>query len=252
MKFLGVDIGCSSIKYGVVDLSDGVKVDSFDTIVIPQVSRAIKYLVALKSIIEQNTPYLAAGFGFPSIVRDNTIYRDDIDFNGVWHQIEDMLTQNGIPNYPLNDADASGIAEVYRKGAENLCKGATIVLTLGTGIGSAIFLDGKLLANTELGRLEMNGMISEFHTAPSVITKEGLTVEAWAGRFQEYLELMEILLAPDHIVLGGGISVDFDQFKHLLKTRASLQTAYYRNRAGVVGAAIYAAHQTRNYTLDQL
>lgn len=252
MKFLGVDIGFSSIKHGAVNLGGKIKVDNFGTIVIPQESRAEKYFSALKSIIEQHSPYLAAGFGFPSVVRDNTILRDDVEFNEIWHKIEDIFIQNGIPCYPLNDADASGIAEVYREGAEDLRKGATIVLTLGSGIGSAIFVDGRLLPNTELGLIEMNGIFSEFYCAPSIKTKESLTLEVWAERFQRYLEMVDILLAPDHIVLTGGIIVDFDNYKHLLKTRASLQAAYYRHQAGVVGAAIYAAHQSKNTMLDQL
>ncbi len=251
VKFLGIDIGASSIKHGAVYLGKTISLENFGTIVIPQTERTENYSAALKSILKQHAPYQAAGLGFPSVIYDGIIIRDDVAFHSIWLELKDILGQEGIPCFALNDADASGIAEVYREEAENLRKGATIVLTLGTGIGSAIFIDGRLLANTELGLVEMNGEAAEEFTAPSIKTRDALSLEEWARRFQGYLEHIELLLAPDHIVLGGGISADFEEYKHLLKTRASLQAAYYRNQSGVVGAAIYAARQSQQYSFGQ-
>jgi polyphosphate glucokinase len=247
MNFLGVDIGCSSVKYGLVSLGEETKVLNFDMIVISQISRVEKYSAALKFILQRNFPYHAAGFGFPSVVRGSTIIRKDIDFNEVWSIVEGILNIKNTPFYAINDADAAGIAEVYRMEAAELRKGVTIVLTLGTGIGSAIFMDGKWLPNTELGQIEMHGMKAQQYTAPAVKTKESLSVQKWASRLQEYLDKVEILLSPDHLILGGGISVDFGVYQSLLKTHAPLQAAYYRNQAGVVGTAIYAAYQTHYY-----
>ena len=115
----------------------------------------------------------------------------------------DYLQPLHIPGGALNDAYAAGLAEVYRYEAAALRLGATLVLILGTGIGSTLFLDGKLLPNTELGLLELHGMDSELYTASSIKTLEKLSMPAWVARLQEYLRKVEILLAPDRIVLGG-------------------------------------------------
>lgn len=247
MNFLGVDVGFSSIKYGLVSLGSEVKVLNFATIVIPMISpREEKYLEALENIFQENLPYLAAGFGFPSIVMENIVLRDDVKFNDIWIKIKEIHKSRNIPIFVGNDADVSGIAEVCRAAAPELCKATTIVVTLGTGIGSAIFVKGNLLPNTELGLVQIHGMRCEEYAAASIKTKESLSYEEWAARLQEVLDEFELLLAPDYLILAGGISADFDEFQHLLKTRAKLRPAFYRNQSGVVGAAIFAA-QRANY-----
>jgi polyphosphate glucokinase len=243
MDFLGIDVGISSIKYGRVGLGGEISVNEFDNVSIPQIAREDKYLEAFDSILQAADPYQAVCFGFPSRIWANTILREDTDFNGMWVKIQKKLQARGIPGFAINDADAAGMAEVYRNGAEPLREGVTILLTLGSGIGSAIFLDGKLLPNTEMGTIQMHGMIAELYTAPSIKIRDSLSINDWASRLQEYLSQVEHLLSPNHLVLGGGISADFSQYKDLLKTRASLQPAFYRNQAGVIGAAIYAAQR---------
>jgi polyphosphate glucokinase len=247
MEFLGVDIGCSSIKYGRVSLDEEITISDFDMIVIPQTSREEKYADAINFLLQQTSPYQAVGLGFPSRVWENKILREDINFDGLWTKVQKTLQAQNAPCFAMNDADAAGMAEVYRIGAEELRQGVTVMLTLGSGIGSAIFLDGKLHPNTEMGTVEMHGMRAELYTAPSVKIQESLSMQAWAARLQEYLDYVEYLLSPNHLVLGGGISADFSEYKDLLKTRASLQPAFYRNQAGVIGAAIYAAYQTHFY-----
>ena len=134
-----------------------------------------------------------------------------------------------------------GSPRLYRPEAAELRKGVTLVITLGSGIGSGLYLDGRLLPNTEMGLIEMHGMSAEKFTAASVKTREGLSTETWAVRLQEYLAKLEALLKPDTIVLAGGISADFEIYASLLSTRAKLLPAFYRNQAGVIGAAMYAA-----------
>ena len=250
MEFLGVDVGSSSIKYGRVSLREGITVSDFDRIVIPQILREEKYTDAINSLLQATLPYQAVGLGFPSRIWKNRILREDIDFDSVWKKVQKNLQARKIPCFVMNDADAAGMAEVYRKGAEELRQGVTVLLTLGSGIGSAVFLDGKLLPNTEMGTFEMHGMIAERYAAPSIKTKETLSFPEWAARLQQYLERVERLLSPNHLVLGGGISADYSKYKDLLKTRATLQPAFYRNQAGVIGTAIYAAYQTHYY--DQI
>lgn len=250
MEFLGVDIGISSIKYGRVSLGKQTTVSKFDKILIPKILREQKYAEAIKLILQETKPYGAVCLGFPSRIWENKILRTDIDFEELWIKVKKDLQAEKVPCFAINDADAAGIAEVYRKGAEELQCGVTVLLTLGSGIGSAVFLDGNLLPNTEMGTIEIHGMIAEEYAAPSIKTQESLSVQEWATRLQEVLDLIEYLLSPNHLVLGGDISSDFSDYQDLLKTRATLRPAYYRNQAGVIGAAVCAAYQTHYY--DQI
>ncbi len=185
----------------------------------------------------------AWGWVFPRVVINNMVIEFCHRLDEVWREVflSERLFPACIPRFAINDADAAGLAELQRPGAEELLHGVTIVLTLGTGIGSGIFVDGHLHPNTEMGLFQMYGMEAEQYTAPSIKSRDGLTLEAWCERFQEYLEKLELYLAPDHLVLGGGISADFEKFRPLLHTRADLRPAFYRNQAGVIGAALYAA-----------
>ena len=249
MDFLGIDIGATSIKHGLVSLEGEVTVRNFDMIFISQVARTKKYTDALKYLVQSAPEYRAAGLGFPSVVRGDQILNTSIEFNEIWAQVAELLKLRGVPCFAINDADAAGIAEVYRWECAVLRKGVTLVLTLGTGIGSALFLDGKLLPNTEMGLVELHGMRAEEYAAPSVKTRDSLSLTEWANRLQEYLFLVDKYLALDHIVLGGGISVDFEDYRAFLSTRAKLMPAFYRNQAGVIGAAMYAAYMTNQYEL---
>ncbi len=244
MELLGIDIGISSIKYGRVCLGEETTVRNFDTIPIPQMLQEEKYADVIDVLVKATMPYEAACLGFPSRIWKNKLLREDINFNGLWKKVQTNLQAQNIPCFAMNDADAAGMAEVFRKGAEDLRHGVTVLLTLGSGIGSAIFLDGKLLPNTEMGMVEMHGISAELYTAASRKTQESLSIEEWGTRLQEYLEYVENILSPNHLVLGGGISADFSEYKDLLRTRATLQPAFYRNQAGVIGAAIFAAYQT--------
>jgi polyphosphate glucokinase len=249
MAYFGIDIGCTSIKYGVVDFTEGTQVSGFDTVFISQNERTEKYLDALNSLLKDTAAYQAVGIGFPSIVQRDQIMNLSIAWGDIWQAIAPIVRTQDTGCYALNDADAAGFAEVYRQGAENLRKGVCIIITLGTGIGSAIFINGRLLPNSELGLLEMHGMAAEQYAAASVKTSLELSMEVWAARLQEYLTMVETLFYPDTLILAGGISNDFESFKSLLTTRAVLQPAYYRKQAGVIGAALYADIQTRQLEL---
>jgi polyphosphate glucokinase len=249
MKFLGIDIGCTSIKYGLVYLEDVIEVENFDFIFISQASRTRKYIDALTYLIESMMPYQAVGFGFPSVVLENKVRDTTPEFFEIWNRIEPLVAARHIPYCTLNDADAAGVAEVYRREADVLRRGVTLVITLGTGVGSAVFLNGDLLPNTEFGMLEMHGMKAEDYMAASVKTRDALSLAEWSGRLQEYLLIVEKLLTPDHIVIGGGVSAEFEDYHSQLQIRAPLRPAYYRNQAGVIGAAMFAAYKTNQYEL---
>ena len=251
MNFLGIDIGCTAIKHGQVCFDPELCVSDFDSIFLPQASTADQFSQAISPLLENTSSFQAVGLGFPSTVRNNTILNLSIRFNDIWSRVSALLKAQNTPCFAINDADAAGIAEVYRYEAAALRKGVTVVVTLGTGIGSAVFLDGKLLPNTELGLIEMHGMTAEKYTAASVKTKEGLSWQAWAARLQEYLSKVEVVLKPDTLILGGGISADFEEYSSLIKTYAQLLPAFYRQQAGVIGAAMYASLQMGLYKLPE-
>jgi polyphosphate glucokinase len=147
----------------------------------------------------------------------------------------------------LNDADAAGIAEMTF-GAGRAKPGVVLLLTLGTGIGSALFIDGRLVPNTELGHLELDGRVAEKRLSGAARERRGLKWPRWAAEFNEYLARLEAYLWPDLIILGGGVSKSFAKFGALLEARAPVVPAQFLNTAGIVGAALYAA-QLDGYAL---
>jgi polyphosphate glucokinase len=251
MNYFGVDIGGTAIKFGEVNFENGISTKEFDMMLMPQTLRTKKYTNALLDLLQSAERYKGVGVGFPSVVWEDGILDLDIQFNELWNQVSKMLEEKNIPHHAINDADAAGFAELYNPGAAEFRKGITIVLTLGTGIGSALFQDGKLFPNSEFGMLEMHGVRAEFYAAASIKRRDGLEMKEWASRLQEFITHLEIVFSPDHIILGGGISTDFEDFRKFLTTkRCSLSPAYYRNQAGVIGAAMYSAYKCNDYYLE--
>lgn len=249
MNYFGIDVGCTSIKHGGVHISEQIETENFDMLLIPQVMRTEKYTDAILDLLRSARNYAGVGIGFPSVVWSDGILNLEIKFNDIWVKASQLAKELGVPCFAINDADAAGFAELYQPGAAELRKGVTIVLTLGTGIGSALFLNGQLLPNTELGMLELHGMDIELFAAPSVKRRDNLSMQIWAERLQDFISHLEIIFSPDHIVLGGGISTDYEEYRPFLTTkRAKLGPAYYRNQAGVVGAAMYAASCCSQYS----
>ncbi len=242
-KYLGIDIGGSSIKTGVMDFSQGTSMEAFQVIPTPGKLSPSYYANMIREIDAAVGGSYAIGLGFPSVLFNGTITGSPDNMHSEWSGINlpDFLFPNKSEVHIINDADAAGIAEVYRPGAEALRKGTTIVLTMGTGIGSAVFVNATMSRNAELGLIELDGMQAENYAAPSIKTRENLSMKDWALRFTEYLTKLELYLAPDTIVIGGGISLEFEVFAAHLTTRAKLIPAHYRDKAGVVGACKYAS-----------
>jgi polyphosphate glucokinase len=242
MNYFGIDIGGTAIKYGEVSIGKEIDTVNFDMVLIPQTNRTERYTAALIGLIQSAEKYKGIGIGFPSVVWKDGIMNLKVRFDDIWKDVCASLSEKNIPHFAINDADAAGFAELNHPGSEEFRKGVTIVLTLGTGIGSAIFLDGKLMPNSELGMIEIHNMMAEQYCAASVKRRDDLSIQEWANRLQEVIRQIEIILEPDHILLGGGISSDFDKYRSFLSTRrAKLSPAFYRNKAGVIGAALYAA-----------
>jgi polyphosphate glucokinase len=175
------------------------------------------------------------------VIRGTVLSAANIDPTWLNTEAEELIQRHtGRAVTVMNDADAAGLAELHY-GAARGEQGLVIVTTLGTGIGSALLYDGVLVPNSELGHLEIDGHVAEKRAAASIKTNEGLSWEEWAGRLTTYYRTLERLFSPDLFVVGGGISKQSDEFLPLLDIETEIVPATLRNKAGVVGAALYAA-----------
>ncbi|MFD5428776.1 polyphosphate--glucose phosphotransferase [Streptomyces sp. NPDC127084] len=185
------------------------------------------------------------GITFPGVVTGSVI-RTAANVDKSWIDTDGgklLGDKLGLPVTVLNDADAAGVAEMTF-GAGSGRKGVVMLLTFGTGIGSALFVDGRLVPNTELGHLELNGHEAEKHASTKVKDDEGLSWEHWARRVQKYLEHLEMLFSPELFIIGGGVSRKAEKFLPLIKhVRAEIVPAQLQNNAGIVGAAMAAARR---------
>jgi len=240
---IGVDIGGSGVKGAPVDLdtaeltAERVRIETPQPSTPEAVAEAVAQVVSAFGDVEGTV-----GCTFPGIVQKGVI-RLAANVDKAWVGTDaDTLFENalGRPVVVLNDADAAGLAEV-RYGAAKGRDGVVLVLTLGTGIGSALVNDGELVPNTELGHLELDGHEAEDRAAASVRENEDLSWSDWGARVDRYLQHLELLFTPDLFVLGGGVSKKFDKFAPFLHTRAEIVPAQLRNQAGIVGAALVAA-----------
>jgi polyphosphate glucokinase len=239
---LGVDVGGSSIKAGLVDVRAGRLSGQLIAAPTPAPSSP-PALTQVISALAAQLPRSAGrvGVAFPSVIKGGTAYTA-ANIDAAWIGTDGAALAEqalGRPVLFLNDADAAGIAEM-RFGSGRDCAGTVIVLTFGTGIGSALFTGGKLFANTEFGHLQMAGRDAEKWASARVRTAEGLDFPAWVARVNEYLAAMHRLFWPDVFILGGAVSERFTEFAPLLKSPAELRPAHFAGQAGVVGAALAA------------
>ena len=236
---IGVDIGGSGIKVGVVDsrrgmlIGDRVRVDTPQPASTDAVVEATAELVA--SLGPDSGP---VGIGVPgAIVGGRVMTAANIDPSWVGVHAEALFADAiGRACVVLNDADAGGIAEV-RYGAGRGVKGVILFLTLGTGIGAALFVDGILVPNMELGHIEIRGKDAERRASAGARERRGLSFEEWAPFLNEYLNRVDALIWPDLIILGGGISRKAGRFIPLLDVRPPVVAAGLQNEAGIIGAA---------------
>jgi polyphosphate glucokinase len=243
VHILGIDIGGSGVKGAVVDASNGEMLTPrrrFDTPK-PATPKAVGASVAaLAEGFDWKGPI---GCAFPARIKQGVVQSAsniDNSFIGV-NFAKKLGKKTGLPVTLLNDADAAGLAEM-RYGAGRGRKGVVLILTVGTGIGSAIFLDGRLVPNTEFGHVIVSGKVGEHYAADSARKRAQLDWKKWAKRFQRYLDRIEFLIGPDLIVLGGGVSRPSKsaEFLPYLTSKAELVTAALQNEAGIIGAAVAA------------
>lgn len=240
---LGIDIGGSGIKGAPVDLATGEFTADRLRIPTPGVSTPAAVAAVVRELVDSfdlpaGTP---VGVAFPGPIHHGRIsFIANLDESWTGVHLADVLSDAlGRPVHAANDADAAGYGEALF-GAARDARGTIIVTTLGTGIGSAIIVDGTLVPNTELGHLEIDGFDAESRAAESAREREDLSYPQWAERLQRYYETLEMLFSPDLLVVGGGISKHHERFLPLLDLKAPIVPAQLRNRAGIVGAAALA------------
>lgn len=241
----GIDIGGSGIKGAPVDLAAGRF--AADRVRIPTPSPSTPAAVAdvVAEIVETFGPAsgtLPIGVTFPAVIQHGVARTAaNVDKGWVDTDVDALMTRRlGRAVHVVNDADAAGLAEA-RFGAAKDVPGVVFLATLGTGIGSALLVDGRLVPNTELGHLEIDGKDAETRAADSARTRDDLSWEHWAKRLQRYFRAVEDLFWPDLIVVGGGVSKKADKFLPLLDLRTPVKPAGLLNDGGIVGASIAAA-----------
>ncbi|NNC92840.1 MAG: ROK family protein [Acidimicrobiia bacterium] len=244
-KVLGIDVGGSGIKGGIVDLDKGELITERHRLPTPKPAKPKALVDVARQLVDHFSWDGAVGVAIPSIVRRGIVHSAaNIDEAWLGEDAVDRFSKAfERPVRVLNDADAAGLAEMHYGHARDYPTGVAILLTLGTGIGSAMFVDGELLPNSELGHLIFQGSDAEHYASARVREDQGLSWKAWGRRVNEYLAHVEFLFSPDVIIIGGGVSRRHERFFKYLHTSADIIAAELENRAGVVGAAWYAAQE---------
>jgi polyphosphate glucokinase len=244
---IGVDVGGSSIKCALVDVETGAFVGERFSTPTPAHDSTDMLLEALAEVVAKVPPQHAVGLAFPSVIR-NGVVRTAANLNKAWIGLPLAALaakKLGRPVVAINDADAAGLAEL-QYGAARDVPGTVLLLTLGTGIGSALFVDGKLVPNTELGHLQVAGREAEKRASGRAKVEAGLSWDGWADELNLVLQEMHALLWPDLIVLCGGITEEPDKFMSKLHCEARLCVGALRAEAGIVGAALSTAVASRS------
>ena len=238
---LGVDVGGSGIKGALVDLKKGEFAADRLRIETPEGATPADVADVVAGIVETFSRHCAdqpVGVTIPAVVRRGVVESAaNIDKSWIGTDVEKLMSERlERPVTVLNDADAAGVGEV-RFGAGRKVAGTVLLTTLGTGIGSALFVDGHLVPNTELGHIELDGHDAETRAASSAREREDLSYKEWATRLQRYYSHVEMLFSPDLIIVGGGVSKHHEKFLPLIDVGCAIVPAHLLNQAGIVGAA---------------
>lgn len=243
---LGIDIGGSGIKGALVDLVRGELASERQRIATPQPSTPEAVAEVIARLVAHFDYRGSVGVTFPAIVRRGVVYSAaNVDKRWVLTDADALFEAvTGLEVHMLNDADAAGIAEMTF-GAGRGQRGVVMVLTFGTGIGSALFSDGVLVPNTELGHLELDGREAEPWASAKAREVYNLGWKKWAARVERYLRYLEALFSPDLFILGGGVSKRSEKFFPYLDLETPIVAAELKNEAGIVGAALEVSRVAR-------
>jgi polyphosphate glucokinase len=239
----GVDVGGSGVKAAPVDTASGDLVHSRNRIPTPQPATPEAVYDVIEELLDTDDWQGPFGVAIPAVVTGGVARTAaNIDDSWIGRDVRsDLASRRTTDVIVLNDADAAGVAEM-RFGQGRGVGGVVIVLTFGTGVGSAVFVDGRLVPNTEFGHLEFLGGAAELSTAARLVEDDDMAVEEWAQRVDRYLDMLYRVFTPSLVIFGGGISKRFEAFGHLLHIPCEVVPAALRNEAGIVGAALAAEH----------
>jgi polyphosphate glucokinase len=247
MEILGIDVGGSGIKGAIVDTQKGKLITERHRIPTPKPATPAAMIKTIEAVINHFDWKGAVGCGFPAAVK-NEIVKTASNIDNSWIGVNasaQIEKETGCSTHLVNDVDAAGCAEVTFGAGKNRY-GTIVMAAFGTGIGTAVFHNQHLLPNTELGHIPLHDMPAENYAANSIRKKEDLSWEEWGGRVNEYLQLIELLLWPDTIIIGGGVSKKFSEFKSYLNLDTDVIPAKNRNHAGIIGAALAASSEQRS------
>ncbi len=242
---LGIDVGGTGIKGAVVDVATGELTAERFRIDTPEGAKPDDVAAVVKKVADHFDDTGSIGVTFPGVILGDTV-ETAANMDKKWRGVDGAKLFSDLLDRPvlvMNDADAAGVAEMRFGAGRDHQRGVVFMCTLGTGIGSALFVDGKLVPNTELGHIEINGHDAESQASGLARDEEGLSWKDYAKRLQQYLRHIDALLWTDLIIIGGGVSKESAKFLDHLKLRCPVKTAELLNNAGIVGAAVLAAER---------
>lgn len=254
MQILGIDIGGSGIKGAPVDLEAGVLLTERFRLSTPQPSAPEAVANTVADVVRHFDWRGPIGCTFPAVIKNGVaLSAANVDKAWIGTNGQDLFQQvTGCPVLLINDADAAGIAEM-RLGAGKDQNGVVLMLTFGTGIGSALFVDRVLVPNTEFGHMTMGKKEAEQRASARAREEGKLSWKKWAHRVDEYLDYLTALFSPDLFIIGGGVSKDYTKFLPLLTSKTKIVPAKFFNDAGILGAALASgalAKQQQTATLE--
>jgi len=241
---LGIDVGGSGIKGAVVDVRNGKLVTKRYRLKTPEPAGPKEVARVVARIVRHFEWHGPVGCGMPGPIKNGRV-RALANLDKSWLSVNVPAVYSkacGCPVTVINDADAAGLAEM-RFGAGKRRSGVVVLTTLGTGIGTAVFVNGTLVPNTEFGQMEVKGKIAEQRASARIRKARNLSWKNWGRRVNTYLLALENVLWPDVIIIGGGVSRKASRFLPLVTTEAKVMPAQFRNEAGIVGAALAAAQR---------
>ncbi|MDT7827750.1 ROK family protein [Pricia sp. S334] len=245
MEILGIDVGGSGMKGGIVDIKTGEMISERHRIPTPKSRKPKEMADVIAEIVDHFDYKGKVGCGFPTVIKKG-ICKSPGNLHKSWLDIdvEQLFEEKtGLDFTVVNDADIAGYASMeygIGKGKEGL----VVMITIGTGLGSGAFYDGKLIPNFELGQIPYKKYKKiELWAAASAKEREKLSYKKWGKRFNKFLKYVDLIIAPDLILLGGGTSKDFDEFKKYIKINTPVVPAELQNHAGIIGAAAAALHK---------
>lgn len=247
-EILGIDVGATGIKGAVVNLEEGKLITERYKLLTPESKKPNAIANTVKEISEEfkwkNKPI---GIGFPAVIKNNvSLTAANIDKSWIGLNVKELFSDaTNCKCTIFNDADAAGIAEMTFGIGHNV-KGTVLLLTLGTGIGSALFRDGILIPNLELGHLIYKEGIAEQYASNHARKSKGLSWEKYGNELNKVLNHIDFIFSPDLMVLGGGISKKFKEYKSFISSDLNVTPAQHQNNAGIIGAAMSVLYKQKN------